>query len=337
MFWIVKPKMNDGDSAVTGQYIQIIQKAIEKIGKKYQVCSPEQTFDKKKDTIIVVDCLQAFSYILRGFRNVMFWSQGVVPEESYMRNRSKVRLVVWNFIEYIALKYSKFVFLCSKEMKRHYESKYKLELTAKSCVMPCFNEKDINEDAFFDGKYDANSFLYVGSLKAWQCFKEIIYVYKKIEQKSGFPVKLYVYTGQKEEAEKAIKEAGIENYYVGYAKPTQLAQCIRSIKYGFVIRENVTVNQVATPTKLSNYLANGIIPIYSSCISDFNSQDMKYRTGIVCDVDATDEGVERILGHMKQKIEYEKMREKCKEWFADYYSVDRYIQKIASALKKCEE
>ena len=62
MFWIVKPKMNDGDSAVTGQYIQIIQKAIEKIGKKYQVCSPEQTFDKKKDTIIVVDCLQAFSY-----------------------------------------------------------------------------------------------------------------------------------------------------------------------------------------------------------------------------------------------------------------------------------
>ncbi|MFH4294131.1 hypothetical protein WAJ58_23570, partial [Acinetobacter baumannii] len=47
-------------------------------------------------------------------------------------------------------------------------------------------------------------------------------------------------------------------------------------KYGFLIRENHIVNNVATPTKMNSYLANGIIPIYLSFIDHFKVNFNEY-------------------------------------------------------------
>ena len=37
-----------------------------------------------------------------------------------------------------------------------------------------------------------------------------------------------------------------------------------------ITRKDIAINKVATPTKMSSYLANGIIPIFSDIIGDFN-------------------------------------------------------------------
>jgi hypothetical protein len=46
---------------------------------------------------------------------------------------------------------------------------------------------------------------------------------------------------------------------------------------GFVLRDDIAVNNVACPTKISEYLRHGIIPIvYSENIGDFVNLGMKY-------------------------------------------------------------
>lgn len=48
-----------------------------------------------------------------------------------------------------------------------------------------------------------------------------------------------------------------------------MTDTLRDVKFGFVLRDDIAVNNVATPTKLSSYLSAGVIPIYSSALKDF--------------------------------------------------------------------
>lgn len=334
MYKFIFPDKNIGDSAVTSFYMNIIKKACEKAGKNCEICFSKQNGNKKRDVIVVDEAMVAFHYIKKGYRNIIFWSQGVIPEESFMRNKSYLRFWVLSLIEYITLLKSKQIFLCSEAMLKHYEKKYHIKIRSKSFIMPCFNESKINSESFFlEKKYKKNNFLYVGSIKAWQCFEETVNLYKIIENLSDEPVKLFVYTNQQEEAKEIINKSKIKNFEVSYETPENLAKKIKYFKYGFVLREDTIVNNVATPTKFSNYISNGIIPIYSSCITDFNNQNNKINLGITCDLSNTKDGVQRILNHMKTEIEPQKILKICQDWFDSYYSEERYIQQISKRIK----
>ena len=335
MYRLIVPKKSIGDAAVTGFYMNIIKEACELAGGECNVSDMNFEGDKVNDIIIVDDVFKAFTIIRRGYKKIFFWAQGIVPEESYMRNKSKLRFIILSKLEKFVLKRSCFLFLCSKKMKDHYEKKYNMVLDKKSFIMPCFNEEKINENAFInEKKYDYNNFLYVGSIKEWQCFKETVQIYKKIEENSKKDVKLSVFTGQQEEAEEIIKSVGIKKYSISYAKPDELNGKIKDMKYGFVIRKNIAVNNVATPTKFSNYISNGIIPIYSSCINDFYTQDCQYRFGIVYDLEDEENGIKRILENMENKNSCIDMKESCEKWFNNYYNKKYYVKSIAERIKR---
>lgn len=337
MYRLIVPKKSIGDAAVTGFYMNIIKEACETNGNKCLVSDLDFVGNKEKDIIIVDDVFKAFSVIKKGYKNIFFWAQGIVPEESYMRNKSKLRFIVLSQLEKFILKKAKFAFLCSAAMKAHYEKKYHMNLSDKSFIMPCFNEASVNEAAFQNPeKYKSNNFLYVGSIKEWQCFRETVELYKKIEDAAEKTVKLNVYTGQQKEAEEIVKSVGIKNYSISYAKPDELNEHIKNMKYGFVIRENIAVNNVATPTKFSNYISNGIIPIYSSCIADFHSQNVKQQFGLVCDLDDEENGIARILEHMKKEVSLDEMKLKCEDWFSTYYDKECYVKSIAKCIKAIE-
>jgi len=254
MFSFVIENKGKADLSVTGTYMNIVMEACAHVSDHIE-CIHKGEHATDKNSYIVSDTIQtAFSYFLKGYKNQIVWMQGVVPEESFMRNQSKLRYHLIGIMERYVLKKAKMLLLVSDEMRRHYETKYKLKLSEKSVIMPCFNELAIVEDAFRQEKYEQNNFVYVGSLHAWQCFEQTVKLYAEIEKIAGTPTNLYVYTFQKELAEKIIKEQGICNYAVDFVDKDELSERIKGIKYGFVIREDCTVNAVATPTKFSNYL-----------------------------------------------------------------------------------
>ena len=50
----------------------------------------------------------------------------------------------------------------------------------------------------------------------------------------------------------------------------ELEEKLKHVKYGFLLRSRSVVNSVATPTKVLTYISNGIIPIYSDCLTGVN-------------------------------------------------------------------
>lgn len=330
MYSFVIENKNENDSSVTGTYMNIVKQACSLVGDSNTILNGEKPHNKSD--YIISDTIQtAFRYFLYGYKNQIVWMQGVVPEESFMRRHSKLRFSVLSYMERIVLKKSKLLLLVSDDMLKHYEEKYKLSLKDKSIIMPCFNETEIVEDAFSENKYKENTFLYVGGMAKWQCFEQMAELYSQIEEADSNTM-FYVYTFDKDIAEAVIKALNIKNYKVDYAPKEELSEKIKCIKYGFVLREDCTVNNVATPTKFSNYLSNGIIPIYSDSLRSFANVDAETQIGIVCNLDDLNIGAKRILEHTKLPINAEEMKNKCQSVFDTYYNQDRYVEAIKRKL-----
>ena len=331
MIWIITNAKNPGDVAVTSTYLL---KALENAGYR---CSPwdgKSVIDKKKDYIIFDECKIAAIYILKGYKNIIVWVQGVVPEEAIMKGYPKYRYIAHSILEYISLRKAKYIFVCSKTMKKHYETKYKLDISSKVFIMPCFNEIDIDKSSFgIQKKYKENTFLYVGTLSAWQCFEETLQIYKEIEKEKEKTC-LYVYTPNQDEARMALAKYEIQNYQVDYLPADKLGEKIKMVKYGFVLRKRNIVNQVATPTKLSNYIAHGIIPIYSDCLQSFNDYQQKSSGyAVICNVENKEEGIKNILENMEGNIDSLSIEKWCKRTFSTYYNQNKYIKDIGEFLK----
>lgn len=324
---------------VTNMYLDTILEVTRKIGFIYEKDFDIKEINKFKDFIIVDTCKTAFEYWLKGYRNIILWVQGVVPEEAIMLGYHKYRYYAHSYIERVMLKRVRFIFMVSQCMLKHYENKYNLSLRQKTFVMPCFNENRLDELSFKDPeKYLNNTFLYAGSLQKWQCFTKTIEIYKKIEEKINNS-KLFIYTNDKDKAEKIIKQFDIKNYYLSYVSSDELGQKIRKIKFGFVLRENNVVNNVATPTKLSNYISHGIIPIYSPCLRSFNEYNNHGGLAIPFDLGNINLSLSRLIRKINSPILASKVKEWCESTFRSYYDQEKYIDQAAMKLKKvlCNE
>ncbi len=314
---------------VVDYYIGIINKSVESLGYKVSECSLKDAARKKDASMfIVAEELHLLFLYLHGHRNFIYWSQGVSPEESYMRNHSKLRLKIISSIEKFALKKANCCLLVSKTQMRYYENKYNISLANKSYVMPCYN-CDINKNAFdSNDKYKKNVFCYAGGLAIWQCFKETAVLYKKIEEivPNAF---FKVLAPDKEKVSSILDAIGVKNYSVSFVDQSCLNNELAECKFGFIIREDTIVNNVATPTKLSTYLSNGLIPIITKGLVDFvelfNTLQYAVVLDNLCDIDEIVKLSDMQINPHDVYMEYKKV-------FDGYYSTQKHIKNIANLI-----
>lgn len=329
---VVIVKCNNG--IVTDKYLEVIGNSFKEVncGDVKYVSNYKDALEYDKDTVVVVarivDAIQLF---FRKYNRIVMWFQGIEPEESYMTHHSKFRFYILNYLEKYIIQHSVFKFFVSEEMILHYERKYKLKLEKDTYYcMPCLNT-GIHTAAFkADRKYENNYFAYVGSMAVWQKFEETVNIYKKIEKLGLENTKLFVFTGEKQKAEEILKRKGVEKYSIDFVSNNKLSKALEGIKYGFIIREDTAVNRVATPTKISTYLSCGLIPIYSSCLKDFDAiaQKMKF---VICDNEIMYKKLnyfnDYIINSDEIYCEYEKI-------FNSYYSEKVHSDSIKQLLKK---
>src|SRR5690606_6210947 len=68
-----------------------------------------------------------------------------------------------------------------------------------------------------------------------------------------------------------------DNLRVLTVTPDELGDYYRQAHYGFILRDDITVNRVACPTKMVEYLFYGITPIVKSpSIGDFPERGYEY-------------------------------------------------------------
>ena len=290
---------------------------------------------KKNDVIIVPTAIDFLKVYLRGFRRIVYWMQGIDAEESYLKHHSLWRKNILDVFTWFALKKAKAVFFVSNEMKRYEERKFKVELERKSFIMPCFNVTNKKGLLIDKGKYSKKVFTYVGSLSQWQCFSQTVDLYKQIESKYS-DAEFKVFTFSEEEAKQILLEKGVKNFSVSSVPPDQMTQALKDVKFGFVLRDNISVNNVATPTKLSSYLSAGVIPIYSTSLIDFyeKTRDLNY----CVPVDDISQIPDKLVDLIENSVDYELL---CKEYnhlFNTYYNPDYYTymyhERLCELLQK---
>lgn len=314
---------------VIDYYISVIVKSLELNGyEAKEVELKESGSLDKGNYILVVSALSLFKWYIKGFRNFIFWSQGAVPEESYMRNKSKTRSYILSLIEKFALKKSKFNFFVSNYQVKHYEKKYKLNLSDNSYIMPCYNS-EIEKKSFFEkDKYSNSVFCYVGSLAPWQYFSETMDLYKRIEEENT-DASLRVLTFSVDEATSIIQNKGIKNYSVEYVEQSQLSSKLAGCKYGFLLREDNIVNNVATPTKLSTYMSNGLIPIISESIYEYKKMLETKKYALILENDIQDNKID-FFNNLD--IQADDVHDEFYAFFNQYFNTDSHIKKIARKL-----
>lgn len=304
-------------------YLDVIKKAFEE--EKYE-CLYIETIDiAKKDDIIVVPMgIDAFRFYIKGYKNIVLWQQGVTSEESFMRNHCYLRKKVLNLIDCFSMKKAKMIFYVSNELKTYYEKEAKTSFSKKSYIMPCFNETFV-EDTVDKKDYKKKVFSYVGSIDLWQCFEETVQLYSMIEQM--YPDSFFkVLTFKVDEARKIINSYGIKNYSVKCVPKEEVKQQLEECTYGFIIRKNIVVNQVATPTKFSSYLSSGVLPIFSSCITDFYLNFKNSPVACVAD------DLDNIFNFINKKHDNNEIKINISSIFNTYYNIEFHKEEIKKLI-----
>ena len=255
---------------VTDAYLNAIGDTFRRLGYRVQYTySVNDCPGTTSDIFVVAVAPSAVKLLAKGKKNIVFWAQGVWPEESFERHKSCIRFAACSFVEKRALSRAKRVFVVSSAQQHHYEEKYSIDLSNKTFVMSCSNEPFHREAFFTSGKYQHPVFLYAGSLAKYQCVDLMLDAFGRAQRVLP-DARLLFYTRQQEEAKRLVEDHGLENVEIDYKTQDELSAAIAAVKYGFVIRDNSIVNRISTPTKISTYIANGIIPIYSSSLLSFS-------------------------------------------------------------------
>ena len=321
------------NAIVTNYYLDIIASLLDACGEEKYDENRNILDCDKMDILVTPSSVDFIKLFFKGYKNQIYWMQGIDAEESFMKHGSKLRMCFLNLITKFSIKNARAIFYVSDEMKKYVENKFSVNTTDKSFIMPCFNVSMTKKLKLDPKKYEKNVFAYVGSLSKWQCFEETLDFFKKIEQIDS-NAELRIFTFAEDEAKKLVLEKKIDHCKVTSVSPDKMAEALNDVKFGFVLRENNPVNRVATPTKLSSYLSAGVIPIFSKYLVDFYNRTKDYEYVI-----STTEAVpnRRLLDLMTNKIDIDKLSNEYNEIFNTYYNPEYYITMFKDKMRKVLE
>ncbi|SQD80125.1 glycosyltransferase family protein [Moritella yayanosii] len=286
---------------------------------------------KHHDNVLVIDAKSLVFIKLRyPLKRVITWYQGVVPEEALMVFESRFRYYYWSFFEFISLKLSSWNFFVSTAMVTHYQKKYRIHITNKT-IIPCFN-KQMNKDIIYEtaDKYKYLTFVYAGSLHKWQCVEQTLEIFKRLNDIHS-DSQFFLYTFDVEEAKKMVKNIGVKNVTISRSSLEEIDYKISKCHYGFLVRDDNVVNNVATPTKLSTYLSVGTKPIMTNVIHDFESCLNLSNAVIYENMTSIDNIVKAIMTNYNNGMSVDDLVVDYETAFSDYYNRKHY-QNIISKI-----
>lgn len=316
----------------TSFYIDIIRKSLVRMGENVDIVYSLDLLNND-DVVITIQAMAFAEVWLRRNRkrNIINWYQGIVPEEAMCLFEKSIsryfRYWLWCLLERIALKNAKRNIFVSEAMLTHYQQKYNYK-KENYFIMPCFNQ-ELRLSSFSEEKYRTPSFVYAGSLSRWQCVEETLVLYKGIKRRLP-DASLTILTKEIDKAKMLCDKYEVEAT-VKFVPSAELQDTLSCYKYGFIVRDDIAVNNVATPTKMNSYMAAGVIPVFSDVIYDFkkNFYGLKYVIPFL----HSDEAIEKILKIEKNGINCEDIKFEYKKIFDSYYSTDCYIEPLGHFLQ----
>lgn len=289
---------------------------------------------KKNDVVFVITLASYFKLFLKNpFQRCIFWFQGITPEEIDYAFRSRLSFLkkgVFCFLERWILKHASFILFVSHAMVEHFYRKY--NYTGKNyIVMPCFNKTLQKNSFFYPEKYEKPTFVYAGGVSKWQCLEETINLFSQIKRRLSHAT-LTLLIKNNEQVKEWLRKYEVDAE-IKYVDVQVLEQEIAKYKYGFLLRENLLLNRVATPTKMNSYIANGVIPIFSDVIDDFKTVFKDKEYVISGDVNELDSICNKVIAMEKHMVQGGDILSEYQSVCQDYYNQKLYIERIRESVK----
>ena len=190
---------------------------------------------------------------------------GAVPEELALLN-SRLKYIIFSKLEKLMYKRSKYIICVSQAMKTHLEEKYG-KTHANFIILPIFSTN--NSTPSFMEK-TPNSIIYAGGTQQWQNINQMI---DFINHNECF--NYYFLTKNIDEVRNKLNPTS--NIVLISTSVSEAQNYLKKSIYGFLLRRDDTINRVACPTKLIEYLDNNVVPIIlQPNIGDFNLYGFSY-------------------------------------------------------------
>jgi hypothetical protein len=220
--------------------------------------------------------IYALFYLMFFKKEYVFDAHGVVPEEIRMEGKN-FRAHIYDRCEAFIFSRKKMTVICVTDaMIKHFKAKYKHSNVrfVRYCIFPqhLYEDQDIErlDSSFLRGSDDIVNIVYSGNTQQWQNIELML---KTIAENIGSKnYNFIILTGELAKMQTLVKEfiSNNDRIIVKSVEPEELFQIYNACHYGFVLRDDILVNNVSCPTKLIEYLFYGIIPIVlSDEIGDF--------------------------------------------------------------------
>jgi hypothetical protein len=231
-------------------------------------------------------------YPLRGLSFIMYIPggkkivdmHGAAPEELHYRGNLSDSKDYERVEEYAVKKATHLVFV-SEAMRQHFAKKYPKIPQYQTVLLPIFpkipspHSKGFQPLAGAINKTYPNGkpvIVYAGGLQEWQQVPKMINAIKKTIDITTHKF----FCPQPELMREMLSKEGLSSppsILVDSKSHDELLKIYFECHYGFILRKNNIVNNVACPTKLVEYLAMGIIPIVDyEGIGDFKTLGMQF-------------------------------------------------------------
>ena len=200
---------------------------------------------------------------------------GIVPEEELFSGR-KTSAVTLGLLEMMLIKRANLVVTVSESMVHHFANKYNLscDIIKKFVTFPVFGEATYIKAS--DSEKE-NIAIYAGGLQPWQNVPLINQAIPKLSE-AGYSTEFYYPNYAKDMMEEElINKIERRSSRIGSLNKMELVERYRVSRLGFLLRDDVAVNRVSFPTKLSEYLESFILPIVlQPYIGDFSRGGFEY-------------------------------------------------------------
>lgn len=219
---------------------------------------------RKRKAIIffnIIDGYKLIKYKNRRDLILVFRPRGIVPEETYYKNRNIFKKLALDFIERKVIKSTDFFVFLNKAQKQHFEDKYPKNKTKMETSPLLSNIKEMNSRKVPFMDKNTIRIVYSGGFSKWQKIDLVFSIASKIinelDVDSVFTVLTFDHNFQ--EAKNLVIKYGISaNTAIKYVEPDNLDEELIKHDIGILIRDNNIVNKTASPFKLVDYIYNGL-------------------------------------------------------------------------------
>lgn len=203
---------------------------------------------------------------------------GAQPEEFSYSNKA-FRALLFGYFEKLAFQNCDVFIHVSRKMIKHFSDKYP-QSNRHDLYIPIFSSI-ININSQLELQSEANEarkalqifddkpiFLYSGGIQAWQK-SELVVDFSTSVLDAG--ARVIILSMQKEYFKTAlVKYQNNSNLQIASVNPEELSKYYLAASYGMMFRDDHILNEVASPTKLSEYLFYGMVPMLTSIkVGDF--------------------------------------------------------------------